>query len=351
MKPPQSVISRVREWQLTDKMQKVQAKKRLNGTGGEAMAADEFVALLYEHGGSAYAMAKACGLTHKVVAMRRQTIEDALEIVLPRGRPETWRRQAHRKRVDVHVDDAQVLVFSDVHAWPEVYGVAMAGIVDLNRKLKPDIVILNGDGFDGAQISRHARLGWDSRPTPAEEIEALSDFLEQVRKANPNARYIRSIGNHCSRFETYLSSNAPAVEGMKGTTLSDHLPGWEECMGIYVNNPECTIKHRGRHNGIHATYNELRRRGASFVHGHLHRQKCVHHGNAHGDIWGVDLGMTAPRNHPGFDYMELDVEEWVSGFGVLTFVDGKLQQPDLATVVDEDRGLLKFGGEIIKYDL
>jgi hypothetical protein len=227
----------------------------------------------------------------------------------------------------------------------------MAAFIDLNRRLKPDFVVLNGDGMDGAQISRHSRLGWDKRPTPAEEIEALSEYSEALRKVNPNAKYIRTRGNHDSRLETYLASNAPAVEGLKGTLLSDHLPGWEECISININHPECIIKHRGRHSGIHGTFNELRALGTSFVHGHLHAQKLITYENAHGSIYGVDLGMLAPKNHPGFDYVEDDCVNWRSGFAVLTFRDGKIMTPDLATVTDEARGELYFRGRTLTYEL
>jgi hypothetical protein len=291
------------------------------------------------------------GISHRAAAKRRLLIEETLGIELPKGRPEAWKNQAHRRRIDLAIDNATILCGSDLHCWPEIYGTAMAAFVDFNRRLKPDFVILNGDGLDGAKISRHSRLGWDKRPSPADEIEALSDYLDQLRKANPNAKYLRTRGNHDTRLETYLASNAPLVEGMKGTTLADHLPGWEECISIHINHPECTVKHRGRHNGLHGTFNELRALGASFIHGHLHAQKLVSWENAHGTIYGVDLGMLAPKDHPGFDYVEDDAVNWRSGFALLTFSDGRLEVPELATVKDEGRGELRFRGKTLKYEL
>jgi hypothetical protein len=253
--------------------------------------------------------------------------------------------------VNLSIDDGQILCISDIHAWPEIYGTAMAAAVDFNRRFKPAVVVLNGDGFDGAKISRHARIGWDKRPDPMEEIEALTEYLDQLRKANPNARYMRTIGNHDSRLDSYLATNASLIEGVKGTRLADHLPGWEESMSIYVNDAECIIKHRGRHNGIHATFNEVRRLGANFVHGHLHRQKAVAYGTPRGRVYGIDLGTLAPLNHPAFDYMEDDTGDWISGFAMLSFFGGKMAAPDLAEVVDEDRGLLKYGGKTYEYEL
>lgn len=341
--PPQSVIARVR--------QLMQEPNRRRNDGKQAVPLDEFVALLYEEEGSTYRLAKRIGCSISMAAKRRALIERDLDITLPRGRVETWKSQAHRTRLGLSIDDGQILCISDIHAWPEIYGTAMAAAVDFNRQFKPAVVVLNGDGFDGAKISRHSRLGWDKRPDPWEEIQALSEYLDQLRKANPNARYLRTIGNHDSRLDTYLAQNASLIEGVKGTALRDHLPGWEECISIYVNDAECIIKHRGRALGIHATFNEVRRLGTNFVHGHLHRQKLVPWGTPRGRVYGVDLGTLAPLNHPAFDYTEDDNMEWVSGFAMLTFVGGKMTAPDLAEVVDEERGLLKYAGKVYEYEL
>jgi hypothetical protein len=176
--PPQSVVSRVRQLMATNPHAK-------SNKGTEKFPLDEFVALLYEHNGSAYAMAKAVGMSHRVVANRRAFIERELDIVLPRGRVETWKSQAHRTIIKLGIDNATILMGSDLHVWPEVYGTAMAAFVDFNRRFKPDIVLLNGDGLDGAQISTHSRLGWDKRPSPAEEIEALVRLPRSTAQGQP----------------------------------------------------------------------------------------------------------------------------------------------------------------------
>lgn len=313
--------------------------------------ADELVALLFEHNGSAYKVAKLIGTSASNVADRRRFIEGALGIELPRGRPEVWKSQAFNHRINLQVDNATLLVGSDLHCWPEIYGAAMAAFVDLNRQLKPEFVILNGDGFDGAGISKHPPNGWEKGPGPEEELKALQEYLSVVREANPNAKYLRTIGNHDIRLDRYFASNAPKAEGLKGTRLSDHLPGWEECISVRVNDPHLIIKHRGRHSGIHATFNELRRLGTSFVHGHLHAQKLVSYENAHGANYGVDLGMLAPVKGPQFAYTEDDVTDWRSGFAVLTFSDGKMEIPELVTVKDEDRGEVRFRGQTLKYEI
>lgn len=356
---PKSILQRVREELMTRPGAKRAVSRQRTGgkaANGSEVPLDTFVELLYEEG-SSYRLAKRIGVASTNVLQRRRWIEEQLGVELPKGRVEVWKSQAHRTRLTLHIDSAEVLMGSDAHVWPEIYGVAMAAFVEFNRRYKPGIVILNGDGFDGAQISRHSRLGWDKRPSPADEIEALAEYLDQVRKANPNARYIRTRGNHDTRLDTYLASNAPLVEGMKGTTLADHLPGWEECISIHVNpddegaNPELIVKHRGRHNGLHGTFNELRALGCSFCHGHLHAQKMVSWENARGSIHGTDLGMLAPVEGPQFDYHEDGKPNWRSGFGWFTFDNGRLEIPELATVRHEERGELRFRGKTERYEL
>ena len=48
--------------------------------------------------------------------------------------------------------------------------------------LKPKVVIANGDIFDGAQISRHPRIGWDNKPTVLEELEACTSAMSEIEK-------------------------------------------------------------------------------------------------------------------------------------------------------------------------
>lgn len=338
---------------LRDRQQKKEA--RVSGAAKKSIRRSitdlQFVSCLYRHGGSSLKVAAELGIPSQNVSERRQMIEAALGVELPRGRVETWKLQAHRQRLNLSLETGTILIGSDLHAWPDIYSTAMAAFVDFNRRLKPQVVILNGDGLDGAQISKHSRLGWDKRPSPAEEIEALADYSTALLRANPNARYIRTRGNHDSRLETYLATNAPLIEGLKGTSLADHLPGWEEVMAVWVNGNECFIKHRGRHSGIHATFNEVRRIGTNFVHGHLHAQHCIPYRNAHGDLYGVDLGMLAPVDGPQFDYCELDICNWRSGFAVLSFKDGKLLPPQLVTVINEESGEASFAGQVLRYEL
>ena len=318
--------------------------------GVESVPLDEFVALLYECGGSTYKLGKLINCAPRMVSERRLNIERALGIELPRGRPEIWKAQSHRQHVDLEIINGTMIVGSDLHCWPEIYGTAMAAFVDFQRTLKPEWTILNGDGLDGSRISFHHRIGWDRRPEVKEELTALQDYLDEVVKANPNGKRKRTKGNHDGRFDTYFSSRAAEVEGIRGTSLADHLPGWDECMSITVNG-NCIIQHRYR-SGIHAVYNNVRDYGCHVVTGHRHKQEIRPWTNQMGTWYGVDAGMLAPISHPCFDYTEQRrPTDWRSGFVVLTWSEGELMPPEPVIVTDEDKGEVYFRGKTLRYEL
>ncbi len=67
------------------------------------------------------------------------------------------RQAKYHKDMQRTLTDGVILVASDCHYWPGVVTVAHQAFCALAKKLKPAMVILNGDILDGARISRHAR--------------------------------------------------------------------------------------------------------------------------------------------------------------------------------------------------
>ena len=117
------------------------------------------------------------------------------------------------------------------------------------RKLKPDVVCLNGDVVDGATLSRFPRPGWQLRLALKDEIQAAQAFLANVRKASPKAEHVYTRGNHCSRVGNALANRLPEFEGMPGTRLEELFPDWVVCGSLEL--PGTTIKHHW-HNGQNA---------------------------------------------------------------------------------------------------
>ena len=207
------------------------------------------------------------------------------------------------------------------------------------------MVVMNGDVFDGASISRHPVSGWGSTPSVKQELEACQDRLGEVEKAAKGASLHWTWGNHDMRFNARLAAQVGDTwRGVEGMNLTDHFPRWKFSTSIMVNE-DTMIKHR-YHNGIHAVYNNALKSGISIVTGHLHSLKVTPFSDYRGDRYGVDTGSLADINGNQFEYSEDNPKNHRSGFAVLTFVDGELLPPELCQVWDDDH--VVFRGHLIK---
>ncbi len=224
---------------------------------------------------------------------------------------------------------------------------AQRAFIALARKLKPEVIVLNGDVFDGAKISRFPPGIWDqeARPTVQMELEACQNFVEALRKASPNSRIIWVWGNHDARFEYRLAAVAPEYQGVPGFALGDHFPGIDWCMALFVND-NLVIKHRFK-NGRHAPENNTLWAGMHMVTGHLHSQKVQPITDYNGTRYGVDAGTMAEPDGKQFDYTEENPTGWRMGFALLTIIEGHLLHPELVTVCDWTPEAVEFRGELV----
>lgn len=303
--------------------------------------------------GTPRGVADLLGITVRQVLNRRRSLEAKYGISLASANAKTdangpknaaaraadklARERARRYEVEMHdaITDGVVLVASDCHYWPGVVTVAHQAFCTLAKRLRPDLVVLNGDVLDGARISRHARIMWEKQPELKDEIAAVQDRCAEIERAAPGARLVRTIGNHDARFENYLSSNAPDWEEMAGSTLLDYLPRWRAGWALHLNpgtDGWCVIRHRPVSGGIHSGYNSTLRSGTHYVHGHLHKLSATPWADYRGRRYGVDTGTLAEPKGAQFNYTEGGPLNWASGFVVLTFVAGRLLQPELVVV-------------------
>jgi predicted phosphodiesterase len=249
-------------------------------------------------------------------------------------------------RRGIAMESGTVIVFSDAHFYPKDYTTAFRALIHFVKELKPEVIVCNGDAFDGAQISRHARIGWDSKPSVIQELEAVQDHLTQIEDASTfKSNLIWTMGNHDARFETYLAAAAPQYEGVKYFTLKDHFPLWQPCWSYWVND-NTVIKHRWK-GGRYAGSNNTTFAGTSMVTGHTHQLKVEPFTDYNGTRYGVQTGCLAyPHGEQFLDYTEDNPKDWRSGFAVLNFHGGKLLMPELVQVWDESKGQVEFRGRI-----
>lgn len=253
-------------------------------------------------------------------------------------------KEDYSPRLAVNVRNGTVLVGSDAHYLPGYATAAHRGFVKLCAELKPTVVVMNGDLFDGAAISRWPRIGWEARPNVKQELHAVTERLSEIEAAVPGAAKVWTLGNHDMRYELRLAQVAPEYEGTPGFTLKEHFPLWRPCWSIWVND-DVVIKHRFK-NGVHAAYNSTVHAGKSLVHGHLHSLKVYPFTDYNGTRYGCDAGTMADAFGGAFEgYMEDNPRSWRSGFLVLTFHNGKLLIPEMVSVFDENS--VQFRGKVI----
>ena len=237
-------------------------------------------------------------------------------------------------RKEITVDKSMCMIIgSDAHYESNTVTTAHLALVDLAKKLQPDVIVMNGDMMDGASISRHAPLGWEERPTVEQELNTVRQRLSEIEKAAPSAERYWCMGNHDARFDMRLADLLPQYKGVKGFTLRDHFEGWKFCMSLWVEGAERSIVIKHRYNGgVHAGYNNTLKSGLHMVTGHTHAMECKSWSDYTGTRYGIQCGTMADPNQASFDYAEDGPKNWVSGFAVLHIRDNFLLTPEFVKV-------------------
>lgn len=284
---------------------------------------------------SATDVAKELDMDLRGVHRRRKSLEDRYSLPLKSCNPNspTFIRRAHSPRVDCVMQDGVIVIGSDAHYWPGVISTAHKAFVNVIKELKPEIVVLNGDLFDGVKISRWPRSDWSKAPTVKEELEAVSDRLFEIKQAAGSAKVWWCLGNHDMRFETKLANQVPEFEGVKGFSFQDQFPEFPMTISLMING-NLMIKHR-YHNGVHATFNNALKSGVSMATGHLHRLQATVFSDYNGSRWGIDTGTLADTHGDHMHYGEDNPMNHCSGFAVLTIHDGQLLHPEFCSVHKE----------------
>lgn len=319
----------------------------------EACTEDEFIALWKKYG-SPQIVATQLKVSVRRVLERRRGIESMRGISL-----DTWNDTSTRRitlkhdegRIDYNLQNGRVIVFSDAHYWPDQRTTMHRALLSMIKQLKPQVVVCNGDAFDGGSISRFPRIGWDKKPSIIDELKAVDASLTEIQGAGKEAGvidYIWPLGNHDARYETKLAANAPEFEGVNGFHLKDHFPDWKPCWTFWINGNTC-ITHF-YHTGIHDGHNNLLKGQCHYVTGHTHSLKTTFWTNAMGEtIYAVNTGTLAEAlGSHNVDYQQGRHGNHRSGFAVLTYRNGELLMPELAMKFDEDS--FQFRGHILDAD-
>lgn len=308
-------------------------------------ADDEFIREYTTIG--AKAMSKKYGVGERTVHGRRKRVAERQGVVVKGGVGGfAVTLNQHPSAIPLHIQNGVVLVGSDLHSWPGIYSTAFRAFVHMCQTMNPVAVIMNGDMYDGARVSRWPDGSWSDaaqKPTVIQELIATQDQLGEIAKASPNARHIWPLGNHDARFESRLLQSASEYANVQGVRLKDHFPEWEPCWATFINQ-DVVVKHRLK-GGVHATHNNTVAAGRTMVTGHLHSLKVTPYSDYNGTRFGVDTGTMADPYGPQFvNYCELGPQNWRSGFAVLTFEKGRLLWPELVHVLAPNE--FEFRGKV-----
>jgi len=303
--------------------------------------------------GSPGEFARVNGIAIRNVMARRRSIENRLGIKL-----DTFNSQnpAYLKKVDqaphnvrrgIDVDKVKrVIVFSDAH-FTDTPTVAFKALLAMIKKFKPEVIICNGDAFDGQVLSRFPSINFDQKPTVLEELNACRYHLDEIEKIRPaGCRLIWTLGNHDMRYESWLVNKVPEYSGVDGFSLKFHFPHWETCWSFWVGE-NTVVKHRLR-GGRTAGYSNLQASGCNIITGHTHVLCASPLTNYQGTYWGVQTGCLADPMSSTFEYCEDGPKDWRSGFVMLSFDQGRMLMPELIMVSNENTGEYEFRGEIHK---
>lgn len=305
--------------------------------------------------GSPTLVGKELGVNPRSAMTRRKNIEIRYNIELPTfnsQRDEKKPKQkkielaAHNVRRGIDIDKVKhVIVFSDAH-FTDTTTTAFKALLKMIKEFKPQVIICNGDAFDGQVLSRFPSINYDAKPTVLEELKACRDHLDQIEKVRPaGCRLIWTLGNHDMRYEAWLVNKVPEYSGVDGFSLKYHFPNWETCWSFWIGE-ETVVKHRFK-GGRTAGYSNLVAAGnTNIITGHTHVLCVSPISNYQGNFFGVQTGCLADPMSSTFEYVEDNPLDWRSGFVLLSFDQDRMLMPELVMVSDEQNGEYEFRGTI-----
>ena len=190
-----------------------------------------------------------------------------------------------------HTDEFRMVIGSDFHG-EGCDPFALAVFLDSCRRIQPEVVVLNGDVVDFAEVGR-----WSKNPRRLLDLQREIDWtrihiLQATREAAPDAQIDFVIGNHEYRLIRYLADTAPELAtlrcldfaelfGLKdlrinlvmndsalAPTEADRKRSTRQSWKVYGG---CFVVTHGTKAGKFPAEKELSRFGLSGCSGHVHR--------------------------------------------------------------------------------
>jgi predicted phosphodiesterase len=228
----------------------------------------------------------------------------------------------------------RILLWSDTHL-PYQHKPTVANLLKFVAAYKPDEVLFLGDLIDFKPVARWSKdTIWERGELMQKEADEAKKFLGEFREAYSGPANI-VLGNHCERWNNYLTRYAPGLFGLDVLRLESvfHFDAFNVKVKpqpyqlgagvIAIHGKKLTQVAAG------SAMKELARHGKSIVQGHSHRLGIVYETKDR-KRFGMECGWLGDIRKAS--YLEYEgVANWQMGFGLLT-IDGSTVTPELIPV-------------------
>jgi predicted phosphodiesterase len=230
---------------------------------------------------------------------------------LPKSHAETF--------IPFEVNYSKILILSDLH-FPYQDNKAIELALKYGEKNKMDCILINGDLFDFATISRHEK-DWRHRSL-VDEIDTVKEFFDYLQHRYPNVKIIFKEGNHDERFDKWLFHKSPEFFDISGLTLKDVLKLNEKgidyvCDRLPVKIGKLLVLHGHELNGsggVNPARATFLKTIANVLIGHCHRTSQHTEPTLNGDV----IVSTSTGCLCGMYPMFARVNKWNLGFGFVS---------------------------------
>lgn len=236
-------------------------------------------------------------------------------------------RQKEIKTENIKIKDGTIIIGSDIHI-PFQDDKAVDAFCNYCKSVSPEIIVLNGDVLDFYKLSRFVK---GEGRNPYEEITQCQDLLKRIKKDCPNSLIYYVIGNHETRLETYVLTNAPHLASLVEdvfTIIKTKEIGVIGCSELLINDSFiCTHgKLLGNKAGLSAM-KEIEKHYMSGASGHTHRLAKFITRKARRKFFWLETGCLCDLNP---EYVQ--DPDWCQGFAEIRIENGKAKKAEVIEI-------------------
>jgi hypothetical protein len=214
----------------------------------------------------------------------------------------------------------QILIINDIHA-PVHDPHAMDVMFQVGRALPLDEVVINGDLFDCAALSRFTPSAQQPLRWVDERLESLP-IVGEIRSQFGDLPIKYRLGNHDIRVHSWIDAHATPLQGLftieQMMGISDLNFDIVDSEHTYLAEGKLMIKHGTKVSkfGGYSVKKEVDDAGMSVIMGHVHRRAIIEVRKTAHNLIGVEGGCLCDLN-PSYINPE-DTANWQQAATVVT---------------------------------